>query len=512
MAQATPDPSCIVIETCGTEVKTSLDGYHLPASSDPATEDTAACEALTVTDYIDRGLILAQVNDQWNVLGLCGNTGLGTYYYGCLSGGATASLFVQGDEDSAGACDFVATGEEVTAQICKSQCDSLIPFSIGDHSSIVLIAKIGTQWFIVNVLDRGFVTNIPDFKTPICDDACCGIGVKEIEVTIGAGCGALSGEVFRLTGPGNWTGSVTVGADTFAMTITCTIGEAGASDWAITGGCAAQVGADSFNVVCADPITGDADFSNISCSPCSSVSVTFTSVGTEARACDTIVYTGDEVTMEACGIPALEVGDQVIMANVPKVGSSCTGTGTGTSAAQWQMIQACNDTLNCGAPCPPPPPPFDAACCDWNSIQIPETLVGILTLDSDDSNCVCSAAVTFELDPNPLVEGSPPVWEMTGNVCSGSTGTGTSGNALLGVGSLAITCGGQTGTGTGTGTGGLQNSFSLDSPTTPFLEGAVGSCDPLVITWEDIPTGLAHCDGGTLPPSYVRLSLEVTEA
>jgi hypothetical protein len=70
MADATPDPDCITKKTCGTEVVTSLDGYHLPALSEPPTENTAACSELTNIDYVDRGLILTQINDHWEVLGL----------------------------------------------------------------------------------------------------------------------------------------------------------------------------------------------------------------------------------------------------------------------------------------------------------------------------------------------------------------------------------------------------------------------------------------------------------
>jgi|TARA_R110000824_G_scaffold395565_1_gene596317 hypothetical protein len=522
MAQPTPN----------SEIVTSLDGYHMPALSDPPTANTADCELLTEEDYVGRGLILAEFDDHLNVLGLCGNTGLGTYYYGCLGGGAGADLFVQGDPNAAGAsCNYVATGEEVVAQICKTKCEGFIPFSTGDHSSIVLIAKIGEQWFIVNVLDRGFITNIPDFKTPTCADACCGIGLKEIEVTIGTGCGSLSGQVFRLYGDGGvWTGGVTAGGDTFSMTITCTIDEPGAEDWTVAGGCGGGGPADDFNITCEiSGLTGDASFSGLVCSQCTAFDVTFVSVAPDiSRPCDTIVETGVEVIMEACGLPTLEIGDQVVMALIPKLGSTGvdTGTGTGTGTGchqpiatpQWQMIQTCNDGLNCGAPCPPPPP-SDVECCEWTDLEVPEFLTGILSLDSDDPNCVCSEPVTFQLS-TPVI--GVPHWDQVPFVgdCSSSSGSGTSGNALLGVSGLIITCGEIAGTGTGTGndagtgTGtGLSGGFSLtriEDPNSSY--GANSPCDVLLLSWSGISTNVDHCDGGTFPPNYVTLSLEVTSA
>jgi hypothetical protein len=503
MVTVNPDPSCITTNACGTEIKTTLGGFILPGPFN----QPADCLDQTPADYIDRSLILSQINDQWHVIGMCGSTGLGLYYYGCFSG--ELPLTLEAGDPATTYCELIPTGEMVTAQVCKISCEDQTPLPTGGASeTVVLVAKIGAQWFIVNVITRGLVTHAADFQTPNCADACCGIGFKQLEVTIGAGCGSLSGQTFLMAGAGAWSGSLTAGGDTFRMLITCAISEAGANDWAVSGGCGSLLDADDFNISCGNGMSGNATFSEMTCSSCSSVSVTFESVTPPDRICETVVLTGETVVMEACGVPALEIDDKVIMANVPKIGSPCTtGTGTGNILPQWQMIQACSDTINCGAPCPPPEPPADASCCDWTTIQVPETLTGTISSTSDDSSCECSGTITFELTPNSI----PPIWNQVGVTCE-TGGTGTSGNALTGITGLQISCSGalDTGTGTGTGSGTPQGFLLLNLTVDTYLTS--GSCEPVIMSWEDIETGEIYCEGGTFPPTTVKITIEVAEA
>jgi hypothetical protein len=519
----TPDPDCITNKTCTTEVITSLAGYHLPAGVE--TDQPGNCLEMEEADYLERSILLTNINKNWEVLGLCGSTGLGTYWYGCLGGGVSFEVFSDSDEvEEVGSCGFTTTGEKVIAQVCKYQCDELIPFSIGDHATVVLIAQIGGQWFIVNVIDRGFVTHLPEFKTANCEDACCGVGLQELEVEIlsAPNCSPLSGEVFRLIGNGNWSGSVTSGGISFAMTVSCGIEEAGAEDWVVTGGCGGGGGgADDFEIECDElGLTGRATFSTdpLTCGGCSQLKVVFKSVPPETtRPCDEVTLTGEEVIMEACGLPlgSLLEGDEVVMAHVPKLGTETeTGTGTLITTPQWQMIQVCSHELNCGGPCPSGEGELTSCCC-WDDDEVPTTLTGIVSLDSDDPNCVCSAPIVFELD-TPIVGGAPMWSQVTRTGCDDTSGAGPSANVLLGITDMIIGCGGKPDTGTGTGTGSCDHdslSWTLDTDflgndSTPNHE-ATSSCDVILINWSGIETASNLCDGDAFPPDYVHLSLEV---
>lgn len=496
-----PRDPCVEITECGTEVVTSLDGYTF---SDDAF-DSQACFDLIAEDYIGNGLILSQILGRWETVGLCGNTGLGLYYYGCSGGSVTN----QGD--------YIPTTDDVSgkvvAQVCSLQClDYILDPTL---SPIVLMAQIGSQWFIINVVDRPSTLTTKDGSiTTVCADACCGIGFKYIEVTIGTGCGALSGQVFNLIGAGgSWSGQVTAGGDTFLMSISCSIGTAAAEDWSVNGGCGSAVAADDFTILCdTNSMSGTADFSSMTCGLCSSVSVSFQSIEIPDKPCETTTLTGVEVIMEACGVPPLAIGDRVIMAEVPKLGSACsTGTGTGTATEpQWQMIQACSDQIECGDDCDPPPPE-DAECCDWTTVEIPENLVGTIAVSSDLGECECSGTVVFGRTGDAI----PPVWTQTDSAdCEADpyTGTGVA-NALTAMSGMVISCQGVT-TGTGTGTAALGE-FSLDingscSGAAPAYE-AGGSCDPMLVEWSGIDIS-GCCTGGVPSPSTVTMTLEVTEA
>jgi hypothetical protein len=491
---------------------TTLDGYIFPV--DPT--DPVACFTTDHSDYLGTKLLMVNLDGQYYPLHLCGDTNTGMNWNGCSHGEVTGG---GADPD----CEWVRTGEKVVAQACiLDECSGYI-FDVV-KSPRVLMAKIGDQWYIVNVVTGGALPDTDDMGQAPCPGACCGAGAQFLEATI-TGCGGFAGQTFELEstiGGGSWTGSITVNGSTFEFSVTCSVETDGAEDWVVLGGCGAQKAPDELTVDCdAVPtgtgtgtgatggMSGVAIFYESGCDECSNgqIGVTFTTLDKGPRdLCRTLERTGEIVVAEACGL-TLEVGDEVILASVEKTGET---TGTGASASQDtqnHIVHVCRTEGEC-PPCPPPPPPDPYECCEFTADTVPQSLTGLLTVTSVIDGCNCSEkTVTFD-----LVQGSnPPEWTQVGNVqCEQATGTSVSMDLLSG---MSITCGGATGTAQGTGTG---IPFYLTPPSCipdTNIESDSGQCEPFMAGWDAV--NIRGCCGPVLDQDVsdepVYMSLEVSE-
>lgn len=166
---------------------------------------------------------------------------------------------------------------------------------------------------------------------------------------------------------------------------------------------------------------------------------------------------------------------------------------------------------NC-LPCDPPPPPPGPDCCEWETVaEVPQSLVGVLSMTAIPSaTCACEDEIEVQFD---LLEGSvPPEWHQVGTVnCAPSSGTGSDdASTLLGLEGMRISCGGGSGSGSGTGTGGAY-SFFLQPPgcaeDQQVVQASSASCSPLTAVFDcEIE---ACCGAYTGPPLSLIMHLEV---
>lgn len=485
----------------GEEGSTSLEGYIFPV--DPT--DPAECFNKTYDDYINTELLMATIDGKLYPLHLCGDTNTGMNWNGCSHGVV---------DDSQVTCPWTPTGETVTAQACiLDECSGYVLDTT--KNPYVLIAEIGGQWYIVNVISADGLPDTDDMGYLPCE-ACCDLGVGTLEATL-SGCGDFDGETFTMYGSGGyWSGSVVVNGSTFSFSLSCSITVTDAEDWTATGGCGAGSIPDTLDVTC-NPTTGtgtavasgdgrmsgSAEFTNSGCSECGSgpITVNFHSTPGRARdACRTMTRTGNFVNAEACGLDDLNVGDEVIMAYVPKYSLSDTSTGTGTSdTPQYHIVHVCRGEGEC-QPCPPPLPGDPIDCCDLTDESVPLTLTGTVSVSSAVYGCNCtSKPISFAYQAG----SNPPEWHQTGLIdCENATGTSVELSDLSG---MVISCSG----GTGTGTGGAD--FFLTPPgcyADPAVESTSGQCDPLAMTWEDVD--IQGCCGVILDPDDIGLPILMT--
>lgn len=498
-------------DSTGQEGSTSLEGYIIPV--DPT--DPAECFSRTNAYYINSELLMATIDGKLYPLHMCGDTNTGMNWDGCSHGVV---------DDSQVSCPWTRTGETVTAQACVlDECDGYVLDTTKEP--YVLIAQINGQWYIVNVISADGLPDTDDMGYLPCE-ACCDLGVGTIEATID-GCGDFDGVTFTMYGgSGYWTGFAEIPNGIFYFNLSCSINVTDAEDWAATGGCGNAVAPDTLEVVCNPSSTGtgtgtgtatstadgrmsgSAEFSNSGCSECSSgpITVNFHSVPGRARdECRTMTRTGQLVTAEACGLDDLAIGDEVILASVPKLSISETGTGTGpTEGSQEHIIQVCRGEGEC-QPCPPPPPGDPIDCCDLTDDTVPLTLTGTVSVSSAVYGCNCtSKPISFAYQAG----SNPPEWHQTGIIdCENATGTSVELSNLSG---MVISCSG----GTGTGTGGAD--FFLTPPgcyADPAVESTSGQCEPLTMEWEDID--IQGCCGVILDPNDfgvpILMTVEVSE-
>lgn len=493
----------------GQEASTSLEGYIFPV--DPT--DPAECFSRTPSYYIDTELLMVTIDGKLYPLHLCGDTNTGMNWNGCSHGVV---------DDTQSSCPWTRTGDTVTAQACiMDECDGYVLDTT--KKPYVLIAEIGGQWYIVNVISADGLPDTDDMGYLPCD-ACCDLGVGTVEASL-SGCGDFDGETFTMYGgSGYWTGVVEIDGGVFYFNLSCSINVTDAENWTATGGCGNAVPADELEVNC-NPIdatgtgtgtgssvtingdgrmSGSARFANSGCSECSdgAIVVNFASVAGRPRdECRTMTRTGQFVTAEACGLDDLAVGDEVIMAYVPKYPISPTGTGTGTSEVpQYHIVQVCRGEGEC-QPCPPPPPGDPIDCCDLTDDTVPLLLTGTVSVSSAVYGCNCtSKPISFA-----YAEGSnPPEWHQSGLIdCEDATGTSVELSDLSG---MVISC---SGTGTGTGSGAAD--FFLTPPgcyADPAVESTSGQCEPLIMEWEDVD--IQGCCGVILDPNDVGLPILMT--
>ena len=487
----------------GELARTSLSGYVESVIA----EDPPACFLLTLEDYIDKEVLLANIEGQQWPIHICGTTNTGWNFDGCGHG-----AFVL-DE-----CNVELTGERVIAQGCKLDCVSnlLDP----SKSPVVLVGKIDGQWHIVSVLNASSFVRPDTYPDHCFEGLCCHEGL-DIRADISGG-DAFDGESLILearTGSLTWTGSLTIGDKTLTLQL----------------GCQSVSGVWNYSVLCNNqsatlnpPPVFDCDSTDGglpsfigSVSGCmSQFTITLTVLDTsfinrctyhEGAGYLPGVLTGDRVIAEACGLPDIKVGDLVIVAEVDTDG---TGTGTGTgNDSKYHIITACGETYNCGDCPPPPPPPTD--CCGLNSVTGPTSLVGIATFSGSGAACQCpdELAVVFEL----VVESDPPEWIQVGVAECQNPGSGAGSDdasVLQPILGLRITCGGETtATNTGTGTGASGRFFLTGpgcAPNEIGVESSLAVCDPLYMEFNvEIES---CCDAyNQSEPLVLVMHLEVTE-
>ena len=497
----------------GEESSTSLEGYIFPV--DPT--DPSDCFNRTYDDYLGTRLLMTQIDGNLYPLHLCGDTNTGMNWYGCSHGEVNAVT---------SGCEWTRTGETLTAQACVlDECEGYVLDTT--KNPYVLVAEIDGQWYIVNVISADGLPDTENMGYLSCD-SCCDVGVGTLLATI-SGCGDFDGKSFLMySAAGVWAGSTTANGETFTFSLMCSTNIPDSENWTASGGCTTQAAPDSLAVTCSaatgtgtgtgisgdGKMSGSATFSPPSCAACPSgtITVDFQSIDGRPRdLCRTITRTGVEVTAEACGLDNLNVGDEVIMAYVPKFGISPTGTGTGTSMeSQYHIIQVCRGEGEC-QPCDPPPPGDPTECCDLGEDDVPETLTGTMSISSAVDGCNCSSkSISFVYQ-----EGTdPPEWHQVGVIdCEDSTGTSVS---LSDISGMVITCSGEaSGTGTGTGTG-VSGDFFLTPPGClggEAFQSDSGQCEPLGMSWSNID--IQGCCGPILDPDAVDLpvylSVEVAE-
>lgn len=508
------------------EVTVSLDKYIKSANA----LDPVDCFSRTNSYYLGSKLLMTQVDDLWYPVQMCGSTNTGINWYGC-SGAAGVAPDPKGTPLAD--CNWVATGESVIAQACIiDKCSGYILDTT--FNPLVTLAKIDGQWNIVGVITGdAVVSGGPGKLGPgPCADACCGVGVKFLSATIDPGCGSLSGTSFELAsgnGGGEWSGSITANGETFTFNVFCSVDIEGANDWSATGGCATPAVADSLVVNCSSTGTGTggpamegvATFNTSGCAGCGSLTVRFVAIEkTPKDDCFTdFVETGDVVIAEACGLPDLEIDDHVIIAKVPKLGQTGTGTGTDPAEAdQWHIVRACSGGIECD-PCGDPPPPDPLACCGYTTATVPSTLSGLISISGTQTSAGCACEeqlISFDID----VSQDPPHWIQRDALICPETGTGTTG-ILLEISGMVIKCGDSTGTGTGTGTGpGSEEAiFHLQAPgacswQTPDNADEPSSsafCEPIYALWEGVDISDCCNALGAIPVSDpVLMTLEVS--
>jgi hypothetical protein len=114
------------------------------------------------------------------------------------------------------------------------------------------------------------------------------------------------------------------------------------------------------------------------------------SVETEDDPCALTDVPIDEVYAEACGLPNLNVGDRVIIVEVPYEGDHETSASDNCGPIEYFIIRACTID-DCSEPCNPPPP--GGACCGIDCVDLPETITA--TIEISDCDCSCSFSVSL---------------------------------------------------------------------------------------------------------------------
>ena len=486
-------PSTVKTNTGITDV-TILDGFIFPI--DPT--DPAECFGKTHGDYVGTELLMVSLGGKLFPLHLCGDTNTGMNFNGCSHGEISGA----GSDPS---CLYTRTGEKVTAQACV--LDGCAGYVLdATQNPYVIIAEIDGLWYIVNVITGVGLPDTADLDTLPCPDACCGADLDFLEATI-SGCGVFNGLTFEMAsgvGGGTWTGQVTAGGETFSFSLSCPVDIAASTAWTASGGCLTSSAPSQLTVECAPTgtdagngkLSGFAVFPSSVCTACSGdLQVSFVAIDkTPKDNCRTIVRTGVKVVAEACGLNNIQVGSDVIIAEVPE-----------NTGPQWQVVQVCQNEGEC-PPCPPPPPPEELDCCDFDEDTVPLTLSGTLTI-SGVTDCDCTGSVSFA-----YVAGSnPPEWNQVGTLLCPDA-TGTSGASISDVAGLVVKCSGVTGTASPTGTG---VDFFL-TPQGCASGGDVisdqGQCEPMYAKWVDV--NIDGCCGPlNIPQSgqTLLMTLEISE-
>lgn len=511
--------------------RTTLDG--LTFSVNPG--DPAECFDFSDEDYEGLDGLFATVDGQTYPLHMCGDTNTGYNWNGCHHGRVDAAT----DGGTDHACSFVSTGETAIAQACVLPCSYVIDATF---EPIVLVAEIDGQWYIVNVIDGA---NLLDPSRGVCEGHCCDVGRNDLQVVLG-GCSPFAGETVRLRarlGTGlSWRGILEVGGRTLTI-------EAGCNDlsgtWSLSVVCSGGSGSLSYDIACGssdsasntgtggDRVDGTFTLSGMTgCGDCSEITGVITSLETSSISeCTNVEPTGEYAIAEACGLPFLEVGDDVIVALVPKSGGTGTDIGNGTGEGclepttdelqqpQWQVVLACTGR-DC-EPCPPPPPPEDSICCDLEPDEIPTTLIGTMRVYSNVASCECEEDIIVSFT---LVPGSVPArWIADSDfTCDTKDGTGSDEAAsLMSLIGMEVSCGGLTGTDSDSDSASFSGSgsgpalFYLKrpgcSPVDPDSGVSVytgeGTCDPVTMVFEGDFT--ACCGPVSGIEYYVRFRMEL---
>ena len=499
--------------------------------------DPEGCFNRPASYYNGLGIITAQVDGQETLLHACGDTNTGFNFNGCFhgvddlgGGGGTHDISTNCLVDN-------PTGEKVIAQSCVLECGYVIDHT---YDPIVLVAKIGSNWYIINVLDGD---NLNPPGTPPCHTGlCCNPGRKDLIVSL-SGCTIFAGHSMTLSsGSGSglsWSGTLIVGDDSLSVSIFC---NEFTGYWTVI--VSSSLGSPSveYDFNCGASNTGSGSASEgigsftatFPSGQCGSITGSV-SIGTESyidRCVNITELTGERVIVEACGLGMLKYNDKLIVARVPKIGR-CSGSSTATGSdcdvtiedntdcpptlteeernPQWQVILACT-SADC-EPCPPPPPPPESECCGLDPIDIPSTLSGTIKIRSNINECDCNDEVPISFT---LLPGSVPAeWyqDEPGIGCDGETGSGSGAPFLLSLIGMVVRCqhgGSGSNSGSGSGSGGSGASFGITYPGCSKLENqsvdsSNASCDPVYMEFDIEAPGCC----GPITGVEVRVSVHI---
>lgn len=377
----------------GDEVIVGVEGAFTGVSANPDNDPTGLM------------MLLAMIDGRYWPLQVCGDSGIGAPF---------------NDPDNlAGAVlsSHVNIGDPVEAHGCVLNCQYTIAVSSGAAAQCI-IGKIDGKWQILRVMHTAFTGGITG---PDNSCRCCGINASSSKMfarvisvdpvdcdgyqpcdefvirTYEGGCdydpenplgiriGCFSTEGSELNNPADWEVTVCGQIVEEILSVNCCMPITACSE-----------GSDSQSV--SDSASASSSASDeecrveitvrtgplASCGGCDFILLIYSDPYDDDPCADTEVFI-DEVDAEACGLPNLQIGDRVILAELPFRYPGVANTNSECGPVSNYIIRACQ-VDDCTSPCDPPPPPGE--CCGMTCDELPASVFA--SIEILDCDCACS--------------------------------------------------------------------------------------------------------------------------
>lgn len=365
-----------------------------------------------LADPTGLGLLLAMIDGRYWPVHVCGDSGVGAPFsenpIGVNKGGNVQT-------------EFEPFGDPVTAHGCLMKCIYNITVSLAAE---VIVAQIDGQYQILRVRHTSFTNPVLGSSN---DCRCCGMTPQRqmlyyrILSVSPPGCGSIRACDEYEINPGESCLPST--GNPLSIRVGC-ISDAGsaieeADDWSVY---VCGVPAAITELYCAAPIpdcipeevTPGSDvcqcpeqyypdsygtrleiYVTATCGGCS-YEILIYSKPEYSDPCALEDVPIRNVEVEACGLPNLQVGDRLIVAEIP---TTEVDYYTGCPLVEYFLIRACTSD-DCADPCDPPPLP--TSCCGILCPDLPASLTALIEI----MDCDCACTVSVPLTKMPCTPGS----------------------------------------------------------------------------------------------------------